>query len=194
MAALDTFSEVSLLSITRKDGTDRDFSAIIESWSVSGGEKGFESIPTISGGRLKKFTPQEDVEVTIEGYATELATDSGASGLGWFDLMHSEDTSQPISISVDRTHDEFRLVIMNTDNASQSAATAVTTTGDKAIKMSFQNGHFTNVETDFGDKVVKFSVTFKCPVFNSAGTANVTYESTDGTATKVIPASSSYTS
>jgi len=92
MAALDTFSETSLLSITRKDGTDRDFSAIIESWSVSGGDKGFESIPTIAGGRLRKFSPQEDVEVKIEGYALEMGTDTGTTGLGWYDLMHTEDT------------------------------------------------------------------------------------------------------
>jgi len=194
MAALDTFSETSLLSITRKDGTDRDFSAIIESWSVSGGEKGFESIPTISGGRLKKFSPQEDVEVKIEGYALEMGTDTGTTGLGWYDLMHTEDTSLPTSISVDRTREEFRIVLMNTDNSSQATATAVTVSLDKALKMTFQNGHFTNVETDFGDKVVKFSITFKCPAFNSSGSANVTYESTDGTADKVLPATASYAS
>jgi hypothetical protein len=191
--AIDTFSEVALITITRQGGTDTSYAAIIESFKESGGAKDFESIATTSGGRLKKFNPQEDFEVTIEGYGLEIGTDTGTTGLGWYDLMHTEDTSQPMSISVDRTRDNFRLSIMVTDNASQTSATAVTVTGDKAMRKTYKNGHFTNVESDFGDKVMKFSITFKCPPFDSSGSANVTYESTDGTDAKVLPAISTYT-
>jgi len=189
---LDTFSETSLLSICRKGGTEASYQVLIESVETSGGEKGFDSIASIAGGRLKKFNPQEDFEVTIEGYALEVGTDSGTAGLGFYDLLHSQDTSQPLSVSVDRVRDEFRLVIMATDNTSQTSASAVTTSGDQAMRWTFQNGHFTNVEASFSDKVWKFTVTFKCPPFNKSGTANVTYESTDGTATKVLPALSEY--
>lgn len=191
--AIDTFSEVALLSITRKAGTDRNFAVYVESFKEGGGAKDFESIATTKGGRLKKFNPQEDFEVTIEGYGLEVGTDTGTDGLGWYDLMYTQDTSQPMSISVDRTREEFRLAIMVTDNATQSSATAVTTTLDKAMRKTYKNGHFTNVEADFGDKVMKFSITFKCPPFASDGTANVTFESTDGTALKVLPALAAYT-
>lgn len=193
--ALDTFSETSLLSITKKDGTDREFSAIIETFECSGGEKGFESVSMISGGRRKRFSPQEDLEVTIEGYALVAGTDTGALGLGFFDLMHTEDTSNPVSISVDHVHDEFRLVVMNTDSTSITAATAATTSGDKAIRMIFQNGHFTTVDSSFSDNVLKFSITFKCPPFDASNSANVTYESTDGTAAETLSAlTGTYTS
>jgi len=189
---LDTFSETSLLSISRKDGTDRSFQILIETIETSGGEKGFESLSTIAGGRLKKFNPQEDVEVSMEGYAVEVGTDDGATGLGFYDLIHSADTSQPLSIPVDRIRDEFRLVIMATDNPDQTSASAVTTSTDKAMRWTFQNGHFSNAEASFSDKVWKFTITFKCPPFNKSGTANVTYESTDGTADKVLPALGEY--
>ena len=185
---LDTFSETSLISITALDGTAMNFSAIIETIDISDGEKGYDSIATISGGRLKKFNPQEDVEVTIEGYAVEAGTDSGATGLGFYDLQNSQDTSQPISISVDRVRTEYQLAVMCTDNAAQTTAVATTTSTDKAMRWTFENGHFTKVDASFTDKVWKFSITFKCPPFNKSGTANYTYESTDGTADKVLPA------
>jgi len=192
--AIETFSETSLLSITRKDGTDNEFRTIIETIDISGGEKGFDSIATIGGGRLKKFTPQEDVEVTVEGYAVEAGTDDGAVGLGFYDLMHSQDTTQPLSISANLVRDEFRMAIMCTDSTTQTAATAVTISTDLAQRWVFQNGHFTNVTAAFTDGVWKFSLTFKCPPFNKAGTSNLTYESTDGTASKVLPALDAYES
>ncbi len=149
--AIDTFSELALLTISRAGGSDIDYYVYVESFKESGGKKDFDSIPTISGGRLKKFTPQEDFEVTIEGYALEVGTDSGTSGLGWYDLMYTQDTSQPMSISVDRTRDNFRLSIMVTDNASQTSAADVTTSGDKAMRKTYSNGHFTTIESDFSD-------------------------------------------
>ena len=190
---LDTFSEVALITICRDGGTETTYAAYIESFKESGGAKDFESIPTVAGGRLKKFTPQEDFEVTIEGYGLEVGTDTGTSGLGWYDLLYTQDTSQPMSISVDRTRDNFRLAIMLTDDTSQTSAAATTITGKKAIRKTYSNGHFTNVESDFSDKVMKFSITFKCPPFDSAGAANVVYESTDGTVDKVLPALAAYT-
>lgn len=178
----DTFSETSLLSITKKSGTDVNFKTIIETIDVSGGEKGFESIASIGGGRLKRFMPQADIEVTIEGYAVEVGTDSGTTGAGFFDIMHTADASQPLSVPVDHSRDEYQIVVLATDNTSQTSATAATSATDKAMRMVFKNGHFTNVTSSFtGDKVWKFTVNYKCPPFNKEGTANVTYESSDGT-------------
>lgn len=194
MTALDTFSETSLLSITRKDGDDREFSCLIETFEVSGGEKGFESIPTISGGRRKRFSPEEDTEITIEGYATEIGTDTGAVGKGFFDLKYGEDADslQPMSISTDHSHDEFQIAILNTDNAALTAATSATVDGDKALRMLFKNGHFTNVESSFSDMVLKFSVTFKVTPFDALNASNIVLESTDGTALKVLDAVPAY--
>lgn len=189
---LDTFSEVALISISRDSGSEINYAAYIESFKEGGGTKDYESIATVSGGRLKKFNPQDDFEVTIDGYGLEVGTSTGTSGLGWYDLMYSQDTTQPLSISVDRTRTNFRLAIMVTDDSSQTGATAATTTGKKAMRKVYSNGHFTNVESDFSDKVMKFSITFKCPPFDSSGNSNVKYESTDGSTGNILPALGAY--
>lgn len=177
----DTFSEVSLLTIQKKDGSARNYETIIETIDISGGEKGFDSIATIKGGRLKKFNPQEDIEVTIEGYAVEVGTSGGsATGTGFYDTLHSVDTSQPMSIPVDLVRDETMVAIMATDNLSQASAVGSTSSSDKCERWVFKNGHVTNVTASFTDKVWKFTLNYKVPPFDKSGSANVTYESSDG--------------
>ena len=183
----DTWSEKTLLTIQKKAGTAMSFEALIESVEEGGGEKGFDSMAMISGARRKKFNPQEDIEITLEGYAVEAGTPSGSTGNGFYDLMHSQDTSEPQSIAVDHTRDEYMIAVMATDNSSQADAVSVTTDGDLAQRWVYKNGHITNVTASFSDKVWKFSITYKCPPYDSSATANVTYESTDGTASATLP-------
>lgn len=179
----DTFSETAYLAICKKAGTPAEYKTIIETIDTSGGEKGFDSIASIGGGRLKKFNPQEDFEVTLEGYAVEVGTDTGAVGKGFYDLMYnSADSTQPISISADRTRNEYQVVILMTENTTSTIATGVVPMGKSAKRVIMNNGHFTNVQASFTDKVWKYTVTYKVPPFNKAGTSNITYESTDGTA------------
>lgn len=192
--AYDTFGEGSTyLSITKKDGTDMDFKTIIETIDISGGAKGFDSIASIAGGRLKKFNPQEDIEVTLEGYAVEIGS-TNSTGKGFHDLLHTQDTSQPLSVPTDHSHSEYQIVILATDNLSQTNATSATESGDNAIRYTFKNGHFINVNPSFTDGVWKFTVTFKVPPFNKAGSSNITYESTDGTEGEILSEIDSYTS
>ncbi len=177
----DTFSELSFLTIQKKAGTPRHYETIIETIDISGGEKGVDYIATIKGGRLKKFNPQEPIEVTIEGYAVEVGTTGGAStGTGFYDLLHSVDTSQPMSIPVDHARDETMIAIMATDNLSQSNAVSATTSTDNCERWVFKNGHVTNVTASFTDKVWKFTLNYSVGPFDKTGTANVTYESSDG--------------
>ena len=190
--AINTFSEGSTyLSICKQGGSFVDFKAIIETVDVPGSEKGMEGIPTIAGGRLKKFAPQEDQEVTLEGYAIEVGSD-GTTGNGFYDLMGTVDTSQPLSISNDHTHDDFELVVLATDNTSQTTATAATTDGDKAMRWDFKGGNFTKVDASFTDGVWKFTITYKIPAFDKAASSTSTVESTDGTSSAILAAISDY--
>jgi len=191
--SFDTLSDNTkkIITISKKGGSDRSYQAIITSTDQSGGAKDFEGIATQSGGRLKNYRPQEDIEVTLEGYAVEVGTNSGTTGNGFSDLINDYNgSSQPISISNDHSRDEYRLVIMRTDNFAQTSATAVTTAGDKAVRWTYKNGHFTNVVASDTDNIVQFTLTYKCTPFDKDGNANVTDESTDGTV--VLPAISAY--
>ena len=190
--AYDTFGEGSTyVSITKKDGSNMDFKAIVETVDVSGGAKDFEGIATIAGGRLKKQNPQEDIEVTLEGYAVEVGSTS-TTGNGFYDLMYTQDTSQPLSVSTDHTHSEYQLVVLATDNTSQTNATSATSSGDDAMRWVFKNGHFTKVDASFTDGVWKFTINFKVTPFDKSRNANVTFESTDGSS--VLSEVAAYTS
>ena len=183
---MDTFSEGSTyLSIRQSGGSWVNFKTIIETIDIPDGEKGFDSMASISGGRLKKHNPQEDVEVTLEGYAIEVG-----DGNGFYDLVQAgtADTTQPLSFNPDHNHTEFDMVILATDNNQQGSADLVTTTGDKAMRWHMVNGHFTKCDASFTDNVWKFTIAFKVTPFNRVGSANITYESTDGEAGDVLPA------
>jgi hypothetical protein len=188
---VDTFGEAStLIGICKKDGSVINFNAIIETVDISGGEKGVDSTATTRGGRLKMFKPEEDSEITLEGYAVEVGSES-TTGNGFYDLMGTLDTSQPLSISSDHSFNEYQLTICATDDTTLTSATGQTAADKSAMRWNYKNGHFTKLDASFTDGVWKFTLTFKVTPFNKTGTANCTYESTDGDAQ--LDAISAYT-
>jgi len=113
----------------------------------------------------------------------EAGTDSGDEGKGFFDLMNTSDSTQPLSISVDRARDQYRIVILWTDDTTLTSATSAVNLNQTGLRIVAQNGYITSVKPSFTDGLLKFTVTFKCPPFDKSGNANVTMESTDGTVT-----------
>jgi len=196
MAQLDgAWSETALVAISGQSGTDVKFAAITETIDVDIGDKDFDAIATLSGGRLVKFNPQETTTITFEAYPVQAGTEdmiAATTGTGFFDLMNSLDTSNPLSYSVDRTRTKYRVAIMWTDSSSETDATAAITATDSALRIVAADGYFTSVKPSFTDGVLKFTVNFKVPPFDSSGSANVKMESVAGADT--LTALSSYTS
>jgi len=196
MAQLDgAWSETALVAITAQSGNDVKFAAITETIDIDIGDKDFDVLATLAGGRLVKFTPQEPTTITFEAYPVEAGTENftaATDGTGYFDLMNTVDTSQPLAISTDRTRTKMRVAIMWTDDAAITDATAEVTATDSALRIVAAEGYFTSVKPSFTDGVLKFTITFKVPPFNKAGTANVKIESTAGADT--LTALASYTS
>jgi len=196
MAQLDgAWSETALVAIASPSGTDVKFAAITETIDIDIGDKDFDALATLSGGRLVKFTPQEPTTITFEAYPVEAGTEgmgSATTGTGFFDLMNTIDAAQPLAISVDRTRTKHRVAIMWTDSTSETDATAEITATDSALRIVAADGYFTSVKPSFTDGVLKFTVTFKVPPFDKTGAANVKMESTAGSDT--LAALASYTS
>jgi len=196
MAQLDgAWSETALVAISGQSGTDVKFACITETMDVDIGDKDFDVIATLCGGRLVKFTPQDVTTITFEAYPVEAGTEgftSATTGTGFFDLMNTVDASQPLSISVDRTRTKMRVAIMWTDKAAETDATAEITSTNSALRIVAADGYFTSVKPSFTDGVLKFTVIFKIPPFDKTGAANVKIESTAGADT--LPALASYTS
>ena len=190
--ALDTWSETAKVAIAAASGADQDFQTITETVDIDIGDKDFDVIATLAGGRLVKFTPQEPTTITLEAYPVEAGTTSGATGEGFFDLMNTVDSSQPQIIVSDRVRNKYRVSILWTDSTSVTYAHQQVGMPYTALRVAAADGFFTSVKPSFTDGVLKFTVTYKVPPFDKDGTANVCIMSTDGTAT--LTAMVSYTS
>ena len=190
--ALDTWSETAKVAIAAASGADQNFQTITETVDIDIGDKDFDVIATLAGGRLVKFTPQEPTTITLEAYPVEAGTISGATGKGFFDLMNTVDASQPQIIVSDRVRNKYRISILWTDSTSVTYSHQQVGMPYTALRVAAADGFFTSVKPSFTDGVLKFTVTYKVPPFDKDGTANVCIMSTDGTAT--LTAMASYTS
>jgi hypothetical protein len=191
---VDTWSETALVSITAQGGSDVQFATLTETVDIDIGDKDFDSINTLRGGRMVKFNPQEPTTITLEAYPVEAGTDSGTTGNGFFDLMNTADTSQPISISLDRTRNKYRVALLWTNKSTATSATEAlaSSSSQEGLRIVAADGYFTSVKPSFTDGVLKYTVMFKTPAFDKGGSANVKMESTDGTAD--LTAVAAYTS
>jgi len=96
------------------------------------------------------------------------------------------DTSQPISISSDRTREAHRVTILWTDDTTITTAEAAINLNQTGLRIIAKNGYCTSVKPSFTDGVLKFTITYKFPPFDKSGNGNVEIQSTDGTATMTM--------
>lgn len=179
--APDAWTETALINLN--DGTtDSVIHAITETIDISQGDKPMESIATVAGGRLKKFSPQEDTEITFEGYPIAIGDKTAATQDG-LDLFFNAGTSTtaPFSVTSSRSRTAFTVTIMWTDSTVTSATSSIAS-GKYALRYNFANCDLTSCKPSFTDGILKATYVFKCLAFNKAGTSNITEESTDGTA------------
>jgi hypothetical protein len=192
--AVCAWSEIAWISIAPQGYGELTFQAITETIDPDIGEWNVEWIPTLSGGRCKKSMPQEDTTITLEMYPVEVGTSGGwpdqttttsKVGNGVFDIFDGvEDTSQPLSVIVDRTTRlPIRMTILWTDDETVTDATQQIASGGSAERFSFADGYLTAVKPSFTDGVLKFTVTAKFPASDKDGNGCQKYDSTDGSAT-----------
>lgn len=196
--AVDTWSETALVSIAAQGGTDVKFGCITETVDIDFGDKDFDVISTLCGGRLVKFNPQEPTSITLEAYPLDAGTTgftTATTGAGFYDLMTTYDATQPVLFPVDHNRNKFRVAIMWTDSTTiTDAASAVVTPTNNAMRVVAADGFFTSVKPSFTDGLLKFTVTYKVPPFDKNASANIKVESISGAATATLTALASYTS
>jgi len=191
------WSETALVAISAQSGTNVQFASITETVDIDIGDKDFDVIATLSGGRLVKFNPQEPTTITLEAYPIDAATQgftTATTGAGFFDLMNTYDTAQPLVISTDRNRKKHRIAVMWTDSSTTDATAQVVAPTNSALRVVAADGYFTSVKPSFTDGVLKFTVTYKVPPFDKDGNANVKIESVSGSGTSTLTALASYTS
>ena len=194
----DVWSETALIAISAQSGTDVKFACMTETIDIDIGDKDFDVIAGLCGSRLIKFTPEDVTTVTMEAYPLQAGTanmTAATTGTGFFDLMNSIDTLNPLVIPVDRSRNPYRIAIMWTDKTTETDATAqIVTPTNTCLRFVAAGGYFTSVKPSFTDKILKFTVNYKVPPFDSAGSANIKLESVAGATTATLTALASYTS
>lgn len=178
------------------------FAAITETIDIDQGEKQFEQIPLINGGRITKITPETETSVTLEayplyaGHSGGIISGSDTSGEGFFDLLHNEDTTASLQqISVSRKRIKYRLVVLWTNKQAATDATEVVVQPtNKALRFAAADGYIVSVKPSYTDGVLKFTIVYKATPFDAAGNANIAWASIGtGTGTVTMTALASYT-
>jgi hypothetical protein len=179
---VESWNETCLVALD--DGTTvMNIAPIMTSVTINQGGKPVESTPNLSGGRILVFKPEEDTEIEFEGMPVGIG-DKDATSQDGLDLFFHGGTSSaaPFSVGSSLTRTPMTLTIMWTDSTATSATSSVPS-GNYALRYNFANSYLTVCQPSFttdGGLVSKY--TFKCAPRNKAGTANITKESTDGTA------------
>jgi len=200
MAIPDAWSEIVYVSISIAGGNWQTFTALTETVDIDMGEKKVEWIPNVAGGRIAKFSPQEDTTITLEAYPIEAgtATTAAGEGTGFFDLMYENTTTtEPQTITNTRDRLRIKMVLLWTSVSATNATDAVTVTPDNAaLRMQFAEGYITSIKPSFTDGVLKFTIEATFPAFNKSGSGTHTFESlkiTSGGVTNTLGAVGAYT-
>jgi hypothetical protein len=184
------FTETAIVSIIRYGAAQCPLNAmtITETVDISEPDYPGESIPSIAGGRIWKQSPQEDGEVTLEFYPTNLTPITSTTTLtagGLFELFSSNsgatfNSSQPLSTvitdqfkaGVDKSRDKFMIAILWTDDAavSTNAFQATATDAKVALRFSAKGCRITSHKAEMTDGILKVTATFKFPAMSKDGT------------------------
>lgn len=190
----DAWTEVALVAIAKETDAKKDvqFATLTETVDISVGDKPMESIPTVSGGRVVKLSPQEDTEITLELYSSDLSVGDGSvttalvSPGGLFQQFFggSWDTAQPLekknmddTNSIPHSRDKFRVSILWTNDVSATRANGATAASTDSLRFIARNCYMTSHKVAFTDDILKITATFKCPAATKSCGSNIAWQS-----------------
>jgi len=176
----DAFTERLFIAVASSGQTGYDdYNSYVDKVTINRGERGYESMALLNGGRIPKFTPEADTELTMTVYPATALTASGS-----FDQLFNRtyDTTEPISSTNTLFRNKYQVVVLWTDNENQTTADGAVPAGNAALRYTLKNGYITKAAPqEFAtDGVLGYEVTFKFSAFNKSAVGNVTIESSDG--------------
>ena len=183
--AVENWDETALITIKASGSHSNAFNiaAITETIDIDLGDKDGEGIASLSGGRLWKKIPEADTTITFEGYPVGIGDMDSSTPDGLMaDFFYGTVATQPLTVSNTLlTRNVYTVYILWT-NASATWATESVATPSAALRYKFSNAYLVSCKPSFTDGILKATWKFKLAPRNKAGTANITVESTDGTA------------
>jgi len=173
----------ALIAVTASGGSDINFSADVSSIDIDMGDKDFDSIATTRGGRLHKQTPEADTTITFEGYLTHLDTAEAEAVQRFFTTRSNWDTSEAYDVTNAHLRDNFRVAILWTEDTAVTLAAGTIPSGSAALRFVAIKCQLFSVKPTFTDNELKWTFKFKTSPFQADGTANLRWQSCDGTPT-----------
>jgi len=182
MAFPDAWTETCLIGITVLGGAEVQFVPAVETVDIDAGDKDVEYIVNLKGGRIEKLTPEGDTTITFEGYFVDLDTTTNAGILQLFHtLSNSWDTAEPLEVLSDLTRNQFRVVILWTNDSAAATASGTTASNTESERFVARNCRMISCKTSFTDGMLKTTFKFKVAPRQKAGAANIKWQSGDDT-------------
>jgi len=168
--------------------------ALVTSFQINGGEKGAEGIALMNGGRVTRFLPQSDFELSFDAFFVGIDADGGADfGVSQqFNDPANLDLTEPYKINSSRTRKKFRVTILWLEDSSVTNAETAPTTG-MAERVSFVASYSVNDNISFMDLIKQNTFKFNVSPFDIDGAANIQHESTTDSASKALTSLDAYT-
>lgn len=184
------FSEVCLVGITQKGGSEVQFASYIELDSIDPkeGDKDISTANLANGGRIVKKTQQGDTEVSLKLYEIEIGTSASLK-----QAFHGNtDATAPLVSTNGFTRPLFRVAFLWTDDTSVTTAGGSTSSGYYSVRETYKDLRMTSCQTAIEDGTRVVNVTFKGPAFSQAAAGLVTNESVKSTDGSGLSSLSSY--
>lgn len=164
------------------------FAAVVNSIDIDMGDKDFDAVTTIRGGRLKKQTPEAECTITFEGYPVSLDTTGTGGQDVWqrfFTKSASWDSTQPLAVdNALLKREDFRVCILWTESTSVTSAAGATTALTEALRFTSKRCQLISVKPSFTDNELKMTFKFKLNPFAKTATLGGKFGANDAAATQ----------
>lgn len=183
--AQESWTEVALMTVNIQGvAFNLHFGCVTDTIDIDQGARPVEWIASLKGGRIPKFSPEEEMTLTVEAYPLQVAGSEAADSdvEGFMNLMYGAATitNGTVTVSPSSTRRKLRVAIRWTTETGVDAEDLLS--GDEEnLRMTFVDGYLTKVAHDFTDDILKATLEFKFAPFDRAGSANYQFESVDGT-------------
>jgi hypothetical protein len=183
--AQDQWTELALIEIQRyTDASAYMFGALTDTLDFDIGDKAIESTALVNGGRVVKYTPEEDTTVTLEifpvGAKANQATPTGL--MNWFygDVTGTSHGAGEGTYYINKhTRYKFRVVALWTSiYPLPSAASDSLSQGDH-LRISFWGCYLTSCKLAYTDDILTGTVNFVCPPYTKSGSGVIAVEEAD---------------
>jgi hypothetical protein len=180
MAYPESWQEVAILTI-KNGSTKTNFALLTESFEVNNGEKAVEGLATVSGGRIMKWTPEGDTEVTCKIVPVGVGKSNDTTADGFWGLFQpGAGTTDPIMASSSKTRTLYSVAIMWTSSALADAFTSSATSA-AATRFVMKNAYITKLTHSFGTSDgLMADMTLKCGAYDKSGNPNIVWDSASG--------------